>query len=170
MARAKASVTSDQPPPLTPCDTCRPRCEIHPAAMARPIHRLPVGSLLATLNWSTVDKLAARYQVGVPFIDAQHRILFAWCLALAATTETRLVLRGFRAYAGTHFADEEAWAKAQGLASDGHQALHRDLLARVDALIADSDPDRGAVEALAMDWLCHHIDHEDRALAAAVRS
>ena len=41
---------------------------------------LPAGILPADLDWDAVDRLASRYELGVPLIDRQHRMLFAWCV------------------------------------------------------------------------------------------
>lgn len=127
----------------------------------------PAGILPIDLDWDAVDQLSRSYLLGVPEIDHQHRMLFAWCVALRRSPELQVV-EGLLAYAARHFADEENWAYIRGIDFARHQQLHDDIIAQLEALYAgDASVDAAA---LASNWLVRHIDVEDRGLIAAQRS
>lgn len=123
---------------------------------------LPAGILPADLDWAAVDRLAGRYVLGVPLIDRQHRMLFAWYTALRGAPDVQQVADGLLAYASRHFAEEETWAFELGLEIGEHQQRHDRLLAKLELL--QDGAKRVHVTALAFEWLSVHIDVEDRAL------
>jgi len=123
---------------------------------------LPAGILPADLDWAAVDKLARRYALGVPLIDRQHRMLFAWYVSLRDAPDAQQVADGLLAYASRHFADEETWAFELGLEIAVHQQRHDQLLANLEML--QDGAQRSHVTSLAFEWLTIHIDVEDRAL------
>lgn len=126
----------------------------------------PAGILPIDLDWDAVDDLTRTYTLGVPEIDRQHRMLFAWCVALRERPGQQ-VAEGLLAYAAGHFADEEAWAADRGIDITQHQFRHNELLARLEPL--QNGVGRTTVAALVYDWLIRHIDVEDRALVARNR-
>lgn len=123
----------------------------------------PAGILPIDLDWDAVDDLSRTYALGVPEIDRQHRMLFAWCVALRKRPGQQ-VAEGLLAYAAGHFADEETWAADRGIDITQHQFRHNELLARLDAL--QNGVGRTTIAALVYEWLIRHIDVEDRALIA----
>jgi hemerythrin-like metal-binding protein len=127
----------------------------------------PAGILPIDLDWDAVDGLSRTYALGVPEIDSQHRMLFAWCVALRKRPGQQ-VAEGLMAYAAGHFADEEAWAADRGIDITWHQRRHDELLARLEQL--PHGVGRTMIAALVYDWLIHHIDVEDRALVAQDRT
>lgn len=127
----------------------------------------PAGMLPLDLDWDAVDKLSQAYALGVSEIDRQHRMLFAWCVALRKRPGEQ-VAAGLLAYAAGHFAAEEAWAADRGIDIALHQQQHDALLDRLERLRDGAT--RIAVAALAYDWLVVHIDVEDRALVALDRT
>ena len=133
------------------------------AANAMP-PRLPAGILPSTLDWAAVETLSRRYALGAPEIDQQHRMLFAWYVALRAAPDVQHVAEGLAVYAAFHFASEEAWAADRGVDIAVHHDQHNELLARLDLILGRAD--RMHAIALIQDWLVTHIDVEDRALVA----
>lgn len=127
----------------------------------------PAGILPIDLDWDAVDKLSQTYVLGVPEIDRQHRMLFAWCIALQRWPTVQVV-EGLLAYAARHFADEEHWAYIRGIDFAGHQQLHDEIIGQLEAIYAGE----GSVDAaaLAYQWLVRHIDVEDRSLVAMQRT
>jgi len=123
---------------------------------------LPVGILPVDLDWAAVDAMAQRFTLGVPEIDSEHRMLFAWYVALRKTPSVQQVADGLVAYAVRHFTNEEAWAADRNLDIAVHHDLHNQLLARLDELLQTAN--RMSAMALVYDWLTTHIDVEDRTL------
>ena len=94
--------------------------------------RLPAGLLPSTLDWAAVDVLCLRYALGAPEVDKQHRMLFAWYVALRSAPNVQQVAEGLAVYAAFHFADEEAWAADRGVdISVHHNPAHLAPIANV---------------------------------------
>ncbi len=100
--------------------------------------------------------------LGVPAVDEQHRILFAWYVALRSAPQVQQIAEGLNIYAARHFVDEEGWAADQGIDIAEHHNLHNELLTRLDALLNRAD--RLPVMSLLYDWLTTHVDIDDRKL------
>jgi hemerythrin len=120
--------------------------------------------------------------IGVPAIDGQHRELFERVAAFETALERGDLVAvaetfGFlRAYAATHFADEEALMREGGYpAADAHVAQHREFAARLEALVRDQRDDarRAFVGLRARNWitvwLLDHVGVADQALGAYLR-
>jgi hemerythrin len=120
--------------------------------------------------------------IGVASIDAQHRELFARVGAFEAALEREdpvAVSEAFgflRAYAATHFADEEAMMRETAYPGmDGHVAQHREFGARLDALVRDlrESGKRAFVGLRARNWitvwLLDHVGVTDQALGSHLR-
>jgi len=121
------------------------------------------------IHWDTTLSL------GVSALDEQHREFFAHlrtfldaCKNAQGAEALGDVLAYLRAYALTHFRDEERYMAEIGFPYAGtHIEQHRDFVAKVDALAA-SFAERGprvdtVAEAmeLASSWLIHHIKSSD---------
>lgn len=148
----------------------RPSGEVRSAGMSSRVTQTSDSGLPEDLDWPTVEALSARYALGEPEIDAQHRILFAWYVALKRARDVRPILEGLRQYAGDHFTAEETWAQAAGVLPETHMGMHLELLVTLDEILLRPKPSRTATMSLAYDWLVQHIDVEDRALVEAVRN
>lgn len=130
--------------------------------------RFPSGILPQNLDWDAVAELAERYRLGITEIDNQHRMLFAWYVALRRTPKARQVAEGLVIYAGGHFEDEEQWAMSRGVDIVEHRTQHLQLMLRLDELLMRTD--RISVMSLIFDWLTTHIDVEDRELVRLAAS
>jgi len=120
--------------------------------------------------------------IGVASIDAQHRELFARIAAFEVALEHAEPIAvsetfGFlRAYAATHFADEEALMRETAYPGlEDHVAQHREFAARLDALVRDlQESGRRAFVGLRAKnwitvWLLDHVGVTDQALGAHLR-
>ncbi len=125
---------------------------------------LPAGVLPSTIDWASVNALSRRYALHEPYIDGQHRTLFAWYIAVRSMPHVQQVVDGLAAYAAYHFAAEEAWAIDRGVDIAVHHGQHNELIARLGPLL--THPNRMKAIALLQDWIITHIDVEDRALVA----
>lgn len=121
--------------------------------------------------------------VGVPSIDAQHRVLLAYInllatnialpkdnSALGKTLKAALgqALKGMADYTKIHFAYEERLFKLHGYEhSDEHEHSHRNFEAQLKHFVKrfEAGDDRLAKEVLdfLVDWLKHHILVDDKA-------
>ena len=118
-----------------------------------------------TLDWSE------EFSVGVPEIDADHRMLFELIGVLAdAPASQRIVSESLDAlaeYVGHHFAREERYQEAIGFPGlAAHRVLHRQLAERLASFraIHDVDPSRvdvGELRNFLRHWLINHVLHED---------
>ena len=121
--------------------------------------------------------LDAKFLVGVPHIDDEHRTLFQIlgevhdaCQSSdpAAAQTVHSAVAELLDYTRTHFASEEAAMKASAYpALAAHTELHQDLLARVRdfEIRADFDAEFGPPELATFlyRWLANHILVEDKA-------
>ena len=120
--------------------------------------------------------LDAKFLVGVPHIDDEHRTLFRIlgdvhdaCQSSdpAAAQTVGSAVAALLDYTRTHFASEEAAMKAAAYpALAAHTELHQDLLARVRdfEIRAEFDEEFGPPELATFlyHWLANHILVEDK--------
>ncbi|CAA7621315.1 Hemerythrin-like protein [Magnetospirillum sp. LM-5] len=110
------------------------------------------------------------YKIGHDDMDAQHLILFALLNQLDVNINADLadecvqdVLGALSAYIEYHFAHEEALMNAVGYPGlEGHAALHREFVAKVEELrtqAEDGNKQRAAlkIRGFVLDWLLGHI-------------
>lgn len=123
------------------------------------------------------------FELGVPEIDEQHRLLFKAVsdmhdafLSGRQEVPTDEVVLFMETYAKVHFVVEEALMRQHPHPEvEGHMASHRAFEEKVseDFLYRTGMGSRiltiQVLEYL-RDWLVHHIGEEDRALARAVRA
>lgn len=124
--------------------------------------RFPAGVLPVDLDWTAVEALCHRYALGVAEIDRQHRMLFAWYVAMRDDPDSLQVVEGLIAYAARHFDYEEDWAASLGVDIAIHHDLHHELLRRLGELLYECD--RAKVASIVSEWIVTHIDRDDRAL------
>jgi hemerythrin-like metal-binding protein len=123
--------------------------------------------------------------VGIPSIDAQHRVLLAYINQLATTVDLpkddsalgkmlkaslSQALKGMADYTRIHFAFEERLFKLHGYEhTDEHEHSHRHFEAQLKYFQKrfEAGDDRLAREVLdfLVDWLKHHILVDDKAYA-----
>lgn len=136
---------------------------------------------MALLKWSEA------MSVGVPELDADHRVLIEIINELDTTTgQTDLksdvkqstvekILRSLLRYAEYHFGREEKVLEVCGYDGiEGHKKIHQDFIQKLSATAAsfDVNPDKNAdavIDELLIflkDWLVHHILIEDMAYSA----
>lgn len=114
------------------------------------------------------------FSVGIPEIDADHRILFdlAGQIIEAATGEEAAVVTGsvllaLSDYADYHFEREERVMRAVGYPAEAdHTIGHEKLRAKVHQMAEryQADPTAvaaGDLAAFLLNWLTNHILHED---------
>jgi len=121
------------------------------------------------MEWS--DALS----IGIPEIDAQHRVFLGLLDRLRAVSgepganrnELRLLLADLVTYAEHHFVDEEERMVAAGYpGAAAHAAVHDAAARRIhDLLIRDADEVElyRFLGAFLKAWLVNHIMGEDRA-------
>jgi len=129
---------------------------------------------MALLTWN--DK----YSVGVPTIDAQHKVLFDIINSLhdammkgQAQALTGPLLHRLADYTNTHFTSEEgkmSAAKYPGLAE--HKVKHRNLVKQVEEFVLRYDKGEIALNLQLLnflrDWLTNHIQKEDLAYSPSM--
>ena len=117
------------------------------------------------------------YLTGIPSVDAQHRKLFdltneCYELVMACTDEDKYdkivaILDELAAYAGTHFAHEEAYGES---VKDPHRFSHRALhlrfmrrVSEIDLNAADANQQEYLLRILDFlaRWLIDHIKGRD---------
>ena len=136
-----------------------------------------------------IIKWDAKFELGIPVIDAQHKKLVTLCNNLytvitampssgEAETETwrqsfNYALHACVDYTQTHFHDEEVLmtaAKYAGYAQ--HKARHTEFVKKVlETATAMDKPDRSTALQFVRflyDWILSHIAHEDRQSAGAI--
>ncbi len=134
------------------------------------------GSVMAVMRWT--EKMS----VGVPELDADHRVLIKVINQLEENSEAaargtaiRQCLFALLRYAEYHFAREEkVLAGCQDPEIREHKLEHRDVVDRINQMHRrfDDNPDDAAAvvndELLGFlrDWLNHHILIEDMAYRA----
>ena len=123
-----------------------------------------------------------RWETGAPEIDGQHRELFLHFdqifEAVAQHREAEQVaqtLQFMASYVESHFRMEEDLMERFAYPGKApHHAIHEGLRAQVKDLIAAHQRDPAAVTeevpTFLAEWLISHIDEQDRALAAYVKS
>ena len=127
---------------------------------------------MAIVKWSEW------YEFGIPVIDAQHRTLFGilnrFHEAIQEGRESEqvgLTLDHLLDYTVRHFADEEAYLKAQGFPwLEEHHAEHEALMAQARSFAQRhaNDPNLAWADELAaflVEWVTHHITDADRRYA-----
>jgi hemerythrin len=110
------------------------------------------------------------YKIGHEDMDAQHLILFALLNQLDVNINADLagecvqdVLGALSAYIEYHFAHEEALMNAVGYPGlEGHAALHREFIDKVEQLRAQAesgDKQHAAlkIRGFVLEWLLGHI-------------
>jgi len=118
-----------------------------------------------------------RYELGIPFIDEQHkRIFFLLNQLQQATTEGRArsevkaLLEGLMRQTGEHFHTEETLMLQMGYENlEAHRTQHAGLmdgLYGLEARFRDGDTSMALlVTTFLGSWLRHHIQEGDRAYA-----
>ena len=138
---------------------------------------MDIGSKPRAFRWD------ARYETGLPEVDAQHRALVAIINRLVAALdgpgETDAV-RGCVAelvhYASRHFETEEALMESWDIGGEheaGHVQGHRRFAGFVldKAALLGSEPGAAAdIARFLVEWLAHHILHTDHKMAALIRA
>ena len=123
------------------------------------------------LEWS------AQYEVGIRFMDGQHRQMLDLVNRIVEGVHARLelaelteLLRDLVRLTEHHFATEEKQMAEHGADADAHRGEHRrlveDLRAFTDRLDADSV---GECSVFLREWLLRHIESTDRPFAAFLR-
>jgi len=113
------------------------------------------------------------YALGLPEIDAQHKVLFDLMNALwgtlivrAPAAQTLAIIRELERYTIVHFIEEEAFMRQAGYTGfDAHKAAHDRFVARVaeeKARIEAGHPFGLEILHFLKDWLVQHILVEDR--------
>ena len=134
---------------------------------SRPVIALPL------IAWN------AAHEVGIACIDAQHRQLAQHLNDLAVALRhgddpDRMsnILSATLGTARQHFATEESLMDEHGFAdAEAHRTHHAHLLDDLQSFAADHDPrSLSLTMRFCQEWLLRHIDSDDRALAAALKS
>ena len=125
-------------------------------------------------------KWAPELEIGIPFVDADHKVLVSLLNQTEACIEQReetvllgSVLSALAEYVSYHFAREEKLFEGCGYAGAGfHIKIHRDLETEVLALCRRFEDDPQSVEAdevhdFLHDWLVEHIVGHDFAFRSA---
>jgi len=125
----------------------------------------------------TFIKWEAKYEVGVPVIDAQHKTLFDHVNTLFdamqaghGKDEIGKTLAFLARYTVDHFKTEEDLMRRSSYPGyEAHKAIHDDLTHQVVDLQAKLDKGSQMLSLPVMhflrDWLSHHISEEDLKLA-----
>ncbi|GLH73857.1 hemerythrin [Geothrix limicola] len=123
-------------------------------------------------------KWESKYEVGVPIIDAQHRMLFDHVNTLFdamqaghGKDEIGKTLAFLARYTVEHFKTEEDLMQRSAYPGfKAHKAVHDDLTRQVVELQGKLDKGSQMLSLPVMhflrDWLSHHISEEDKKLAA----
>ncbi len=125
-------------------------------------------------------KWTPELEIGIPFVDADHRVLVSLLYQTETCIEQReetallgSVLSALVEYVSYHFAREEKLFEGCGYAgADFHIKIHRDLEKEVLALCRRFEDDPQSVEAdevhdFLHDWLVEHIVGHDFAFRSA---
>jgi diguanylate cyclase (GGDEF)-like protein/hemerythrin-like metal-binding protein len=137
--------------------------------VARAAQTVAEAASTPSITWSEA------YALGIPAIDAQHKLMAALLDELAAALrngqDPQPPFRSFLRYVALHFADEEClMARCRYAAMAEHADLHRRLLADVAALRLEGEGfSASAVLRYLQEWLLRHIDGSDREMAMAIR-
>ncbi len=135
-------------------------------------------AVMALMRWK--DKMS----VGVPELDADHRVLIDVINRLEASSGrdgaeavVRQALVALTRYAEFHFGREESVMTSCGYTElDGHRAEHRDFVAEIRNVTArfEAEPTAGHVDKALLDflkrWLTHHIMIVDMAYRPIVEN
>lgn len=117
------------------------------------------------------------YEVGIPDIDAQHRMFLSLIGKIQAEKSNgadnenmRRLLSELLKYAEYHFCSEENLMHGCGYPElPGHSQIHEEMIAelrnRVFAVKFDLD-DYDSLESFLFNWIVNHILHDDKAFAA----
>ena len=125
-------------------------------------------------------KWTPELEIGIPFVDADHKVLVSLLDQIEACIEQHeetvllgSVLSALAEYVGYHFAREERlFEYCNYAAADFHIKIHRDLEAEVMELCRrfENDPqsvEAGEVHDFLQDWLAEHIVGHDFAFRGA---
>lgn len=132
---------------------------------------------MSATRGAPVIEWSPQYEVGIRFIDGQHRQMLDLVNRVLEGVHARLeleelieILRDLVRLTEHHFATEEKQMAASGADADEHRAEHRrlleDLRGFTDRLDADS---AGECSVFLRDWLLRHIESTDRPFAAFLR-
>ena len=119
------------------------------------------------------------YEVGVPWIDEQHRYIFSLTqrsLQLSEgqrAREARATLLELLRHVAIHFeAEEHLMAAMHYPQQDAHQEAHRQQLEQLDALVQRHLEDNtlaAELVVLLVDWVDEHIANHDSRLASFLK-
>ncbi len=136
-----------------------------------------VKSGMSSARTAPVIEWSPKYEVGIRFIDGQHRQMFDLVnRALEGVREEQdlgdlvAVLRDLVRLTEHHFGSEERLMAEHGAQADHHRGEHRDLLEGLRSFTERLDADTvGECSAFLRDWLLRHIESTDRPFAAFLR-
>ena len=132
---------------------------------------------MGTARIAPLIEWSRQYEVGIRFIDGQHRQMLDLVNRVLESAhqgkdldELVAVLRDLVRLTEHHFRAEETRMAEHGADADQHRGEHRDLVAslqrftdRLDAATA------GECSVFLRDWLLRHIESTDRPFAAFLR-
>ena len=118
-----------------------------------------------------------RYEVGVRFMDGQHRQMLALVNRVIESADRGVsledlvvVLRDLVRVTEHHFHAEETRMAEFDADAEAHRGEHRDLLESLRFFTARLDADKvGKCSVFLRDWLLRHIESTDRQFAAFLR-
>ncbi|MBI1943020.1 MAG: hemerythrin family protein [Betaproteobacteria bacterium] len=124
-----------------------------------------------------VIEWSPQYEVGIRFIDGQHRQMLDLVNRVLEGVHARLelgelieILRDLVRLTEHHFATEEKQMAASGADADAHRAEHRQLLESLRAFTDRLDAESaGNCSLFLRAWLLRHIETTDRQFAAFLR-